>query len=129
VPIILADSGKFLINTNAKIDLKPFGLDRKVPHTKYHADLKEFASKPFELGVFRPIAPVSALDSKKRKAQRVVFESSVLRPIVEATRQKLQQESQSTDDRSVKRQSAALAKLVELEADILKKDKEPLNET
>lgn len=126
-PIGSITGDKFEFKTNEQQRIPLSKLNRKVPRTKFHADLKEFAHQPLRVGVFAPIASVSDLDERKRKAQRIVFEGSVLRPIVQAARHKVQEETKA-DNEAVKRHSRALAALVKLEKDIAEKDKRALNE-
>lgn len=116
--------GKYELNPNA---INITGL-APVPHTQFHLKLKEFAKNPLRLGVFEPLARVSNLDPRRKKAQRIVFEGSVLRPIIEAARQKLQNDTNSPSPQSVGRQATALSNLVRLEVDILKPNKGELRE-
>lgn len=123
IPMVTGD--KFEVKTNHI----PFGGgSRSLPRGRFHADLKDFARKPLELGVFGLLGTVGNLDEKRKEAQRIVFDGSVVRPVVEATRKKLQQAA-AADSRAVERQSKALVRLIELERDIAKASKGSLMET
>lgn len=63
-------------------------------------------------------ALVKDYQKASRNAQRIVFEGGVVKPLIEAARQRLRSESEIAPDGLV-RQAAALASLVQLEAAIL----------
>lgn len=58
--------------------------------TAFHTRLMELAQKPPKISwVFRPLRWTVGGDLNEREAQRIVFEASVLKPLVMAARQKL----------------------------------------
>jgi len=56
-------------------------------------------------------------NQNSRKAQRIVFEAGVVRPLIDASRQKMSHDD--ADSGSVQRQPDALAALIQIESDIL----------
>jgi len=92
-----------------EVDGKPVTLGQ------FHARLRDVTEKPLKKNLMFP-GLADKYNQNSRKAQRIVFEGGVVRPLVEATRQKMGREN---DAESAKRQPDALAALIQLEADIL----------
>ena len=118
--IVPLETGGYVerIHTNVVIGKseKPIG--------EFHAELRREATKRAKRGFLSFLFPGIYRDfqAESRRAQRVVFENGVVRPLVEATRQKI--ERGNANAASMDRLPAALAALLELEgaALIRKKD-------
>jgi hypothetical protein len=83
---------------------------------EFHAKLVELAQKPLKQNLMFP-GLADKYNQNSRKAQRIVFEAGVVRPLIEATRQKMLHDD--GDPTSSQYQPDALATLIQLEADIL----------
>ena len=59
--------------------------------TQFQADLRELAATPLEVSwIFRPLASFGVgIDDDRRRAQRVVFEDSVEKPLLDAARARM----------------------------------------
>jgi hypothetical protein len=83
---------------------------------EFHAKIRDLAEKPLKtVRMFPGLA--DRYNQNSRRAQRIVFEAGVVRPLLEASRQKMSRDD--TDPASVQRQPDALATLIQLEADML----------
>jgi hypothetical protein len=86
----------------------------------YETRLMTMVQKPLPISwVFRPITWVSSgKDLNRKKAQEAIFTSSVLKPLVTATRNKIMHVDLAPDDpRAVSRYREALLALIRLQAD------------
>jgi hypothetical protein len=95
-------------------------VDRKQTLVDYHRDLKNVVNKDLKVGlVFRPISwLVPRGVSERAYAQRVLFEASVLNPIVRDTQEKMARPNALPRDlAAVARHRDALLELMQLEAD------------
>jgi hypothetical protein len=93
---------------------------------EFHHRLGEFASKPLDVSVvFRPIARFGVeIDGDRRRAQRVVFDGGIVRPLVENSRAKMLStvpDPNASTDAAQAREGDALLALVRLEANIVKR--------
>lgn len=101
----------------------------KLTLTEFHRDLKNLAQQRLPVSwVFRPITwlrPSREIDRKL--GQRIVFEQSVLQPLIDDTRQKMVERGRrataagttgSFDEAGAARHWAALLSLLQLEADL-----------
>ena len=113
--------GSFMpvISTNAlQVDNKLVSLGQ------FHAKLVELAQKPLKKNFMFP-GLADKYNRNSHKAQRIVFESGIVRPLIEATREKMLREE--PDLASAKREPDALATLIQLESDILSRGTTPTN--
>jgi len=83
----------------------------------FHATLRQLAEKPLKRNWVLP-GLAARYNANSKDAQRIVFEGGIVKPLTEATRQKIVREP-ATDPESQQRQSEALVALIQLEADIL----------
>lgn len=97
-----------------------------LPLVEYHKHLREIAGRPIAVGwIFTPVSWLaSAKDLDRPKAQRIVFEGGVLRPLFERTRAKMNRpDAKSTlAGQELVRHKDALFALAQLEADGLMAD-------
>ncbi len=99
--------------------------DRRMPLLQYHDELRDVASKPVETAwVYRPMLKAVSLDEDRLKAQRIVYEGSVVFPLVEAARARMQNEKVAeavdageSQDARLDREAHALAALLRIESD------------
>jgi hypothetical protein len=99
------------ISTNmVKVDNKLITLG------EFHAKLRDLAEKRLEKSRMFP-GLADKYNQNSRKAQKIVFEAGIVRPLLEASRQKMARED--TTPGSGQRQADALAALIQLESDIL----------
>lgn len=101
----------------SEISTNTFQVDNKtVTLGQFYAKLVELAQKPIKKNLMFP-GLADRYNQNSRKAQRIVFEAGVVRPLIEATRQKMQHDD--GDPASAQYQPDALAALIQLESDIL----------
>jgi hypothetical protein len=95
----------------------------------YHKQLRKTAEKPLQVGwVFKPMSWLRpGKDEGRPQAQRLLFEGSVLRPLIARTRDKLQSQDAPSGDAALARHLEALLALIQLEADGSMVPKEPLS--
>jgi IcmF-related N-terminal domain len=99
------------ISTNTKtVDGKQVTLG------EFHAKLRELAEKPMKKSMFFPLL-ADRYNKNRHNAQRIVFEAGVIRPLMEASRQKMTHDD--GDPASAQREPDALAALIQIESDIL----------
>ncbi len=99
--------------------------DRRVPLLNFHEELRNIATQPIETGwVYRPMLKAAGLDADRLKAQRIVFEGSVVYPLAQAARARMQNEkvAEAADagegqDARLDREASALAALLRIESD------------
>jgi hypothetical protein len=83
---------------------------------QFHEKLVELAQQPLKKNLMFP-GLADRYNQNSRKAQRIVFEAGVVRPLIEATRQKMQHDD--GDIAAAQFQPDALAVLIRIESDIL----------
>lgn len=83
---------------------------------EFHAKLRDLSEKPLKKSLFFPLL-ADRYNRNRHNAQRIVFEAGVVRPLIEASRQKMQHDE--GDPASAQRQPDALAALIQIESDIL----------
>jgi hypothetical protein len=93
-----------------KVDGRPVALG------DFHARLRDLTDKPLPRNLMFP-GLANTYNQNSRKAQRIVFEAGVVRPLIDATRQKMQHDE--GDPANGQRHANALAALIQLESDIL----------
>jgi hypothetical protein len=96
-------------------------LDRgRVPIGEYHAKLREQATKRARRGFLSFVFPgvYRNFETQSKRAQRIVFENGVVKPLIDASRQKIERDL-SRDSEAQNRLPDALAALIELEGDII----------
>jgi hypothetical protein len=99
--------------------------DRRIALLTYHDELRNVATKPIETGwVYRPMLKAAKLDEDRLKAQRIVYEGSVVYPLVQAARTRMQTEkitdavdAGESQDSRLDREAHALAALLRIESD------------
>jgi hypothetical protein len=91
---------------------------------RFHEELKQKVNHPLAVGLFKPIVWLGFGEVKDRpRAQRVLFEGSVLKPLVRRTRDKMIDTKASlSDPEALRRHREALVGLMQLEADRLVED-------
>jgi hypothetical protein len=90
--------------------------NKQVSLGEFHAKLRDLAEKPLKKSMFFPLL-ADKYNRNRHNAQRIVFEAGVVRPLIEASRQKMLHDD--GDPASAQREPDALATLIQLEADIL----------
>ena len=101
--------------------------ERRVAMLSYHDELRNVATQPIETGwVYRPMLKAAGLDEDRLKAQRIVYEGSVVYPLVQAARTRMQTEKitdavDAGEDPSARldREANALPALLRIESDKL----------
>jgi hypothetical protein len=107
------------ISTNAlTIDNKTVSLG------EFHAKLVDLAQKPLKKNLMFP-GLADRYNRNSHKAQRIVFEAGIIRPLLEATRQKMGRDE--GDPAAAQREPDALATLIQYEADVLSRGTTPTN--
>src|ERR1051326_3965042 len=90
--------------------------NKQVSLGEFHAKLRELAEKPLKKSMFFP-GLADKYNRNRHNAQRIVFEAGVVRPLIEASRQKMTHDD--GDPASAQREPDALAGLIQIESDIL----------
>ena len=95
---------------------------------EFHHKLRDISARDIPIGfVFRPLAHFFHLEGDRKHAQRVVFEGSVVKPVVEGDRARMLAPAQTpalpgqTPEQAALREAREVAALVRLEADALTK--------
>jgi hypothetical protein len=83
---------------------------------EFHAKLRDLAEKPLKKSLWFP-GLADRYNRNRHNAQRIVFEAGVVRPLIEASRQKMMHDD--GDPASAQREPDALAALIQIESDIL----------
>ena len=99
--------------------------ERRVPLLTYHDELRKVATQPIETAwVYKPMLRAAKLDADRLKAQRIVYEGSVVYPLVQAARARMQNEkitdavdAGESHDARLDREAHALAALLRIESD------------
>ena len=89
----------------------------------FHATLRELTEKPLHISaVFRPFYRfVGNFDAERKQAQRIVFEGSVVKPLLEATRSKMTAPVTASSANSLQVEANALLSLIQIEAGLVKR--------
>jgi len=83
---------------------------------EYHSKMRELAGKNLNVGwIFKPVS--LGINRDRSEGQRTLFESSILKPLVEQTRNKMINREPKMDGESLARYQRALTALIRLEAD------------
>jgi hypothetical protein len=90
--------------------------NKQVTLGEFHAKLRDLAEKPLKKSMFFPLL-ADTYNKNRHNAQRIVFEAGVIRPLIEASRQKMMHDD--GDPASAQREPDALAALIQIESDIL----------
>jgi hypothetical protein len=107
------------ISTNTlMVDNKPVTLGQ------FHTKLVELAQQPLKQNLMFP-GLATKFNQNSHKAQRIVFEEGVVRPLVEATRQKMLRSE--ADPGSSQYEPDALVSLIQLESDVVSRGMTPTN--
>src|SRR5439155_2336431 len=88
----------------------------------FHAALRELTEKPLRISaVFRPFYRfVGNFDVERKRAQRIVFEGSVVKPLLDATRNKIIAPTPSSPT-NPELEAGALLSLLRIESGLVKK--------
>lgn len=92
---------------------------------EFHHRLRDVSATDIPIGfVFRPLAHFFHLEGDRKKAQRVVFEGSVVKPVIESARAQMiaAADPNAAPDQVATREAAEIAALVRLEAHALSKN-------
>jgi len=91
------------------------------PLEQFHARLRELSATPLHVPlVFRPLASVGVeIDRERKRAQRIVFEGGNVRPLLDATRQKMAALDSTAP--APGGEAPALVNLIRLEANIARR--------
>lgn len=100
--------------------------DPQRPLGQFHERLGALAAAPLNISVvFRPLSRFGVeIDRDRKRAQRIVFEGGVIKPLVEAARGKMESTSPDPNahtDQALAREADALLALVRLEAAVVKR--------
>ncbi len=93
----------------------------------YHKKLRDVSATDINVGfVFKPLAHFFHLEGDRKKAQRIVFESSVVKPSVDSSRARMVAPNPAppaglTPDQAAVREAKAVAALLAVEADSVNK--------
>jgi hypothetical protein len=89
----------------------------------FHATLRDLTEKPLQISaVFRPFYPiVGNLDAERKQAQRIVFEGSVVKPLLDATRQKITGPVTAASAANLQLEAGALLSLIQIESGLVKR--------
>jgi IcmF-related N-terminal domain len=108
VPFIGDGSFKYAISTDpVQVENKSMSLG------EFHAKLRDLAQNPLGKTLFFP-GLADKYNQNRFRAQRTVFEAGVVRPMIEAARQKMRESGESASFG----QPDALAALIQLESDV-----------
>ena len=93
---------------------------------EFHHKLRDISARDIPIGfVFRPLAHFFHLEGDRKHAQRVVFEGSVVKPLVEGDRARMLAPTPAapgtTSEQAALREAGEIAALIRLEADALAK--------
>ena len=104
----------------AKNDTKDLFTGGSKTLVEFHAALRNLAETSLHISpVFRPFYHLGGdIDADRRRAQRVVLEGSVIKPLIEATRSRIVKEPQTSDPVTV---AQALLELIRVELGIVKR--------
>ncbi len=89
----------------------------------FHSALRELTEKPLRISaVFRPFYRfVGNFDAERKQAQRIVFEGSVVKPLLEATREKMTVPATAVSAASLQSEADALLSLIQIESGLVKR--------
>jgi hypothetical protein len=87
---------------------------------QFHSKLRDLTETPMQ-GNFMLPRLADNYNKSSKIAQQIVFEASVVRPLLDATRQKMSQDKD--DQASAQFQAQALAALIQIESDIISNEK------
>jgi hypothetical protein len=101
-----------------------------LPLEQFHARLREISAEPIRVGmVFRPLASFGVeIDRDRKRAQRVLFEDSILKPLLDAARKKMVETTVEAklSFEEERRHGDALLALIRVEAGVARRrDKQP----
>ncbi|MCU0788279.1 MAG: type VI secretion system protein, partial [Verrucomicrobia bacterium] len=83
---------------------------------EYQSKLQELAGRNLNVGwIFKPVS--LGINADRAAGQRILFETSILKPLVEQTRNKMINRQPKPDKDSLERYQRALTALIRLEAD------------
>jgi hypothetical protein len=136
-PVVQADpvgpwkyAGKEPVGNGEKRETQMLFKEPELPLDEFHLRLQELSTQPLRVGlVFRPLASFGVeIDRDRKRAQRVVFENSVIKPLLDAARKKMTEttvEMKLTPDEE-RRHGEALLALIRVEAGVARRqDKRP----
>src|SRR5262249_49731187 len=88
-----------------------------------HETLRNLTEKPLQISaVFRPFYRiVRNFDAERKQAQRVVFEGSIVKPLLDATRQKITGPVTAAPAADLQLEADALLSLIQIESGLVKR--------
>ena len=89
----------------------------------FHETLRNLTEKPLRISaVFRPFYRiVRNFDAERKQAQRVVFEGSIVKPLLDATRQKITAPVTTAHAANLQLEANALLSLIQIESGLVKR--------
>jgi hypothetical protein len=89
----------------------------------FHETLRNLTEKPLQISaVFRPFYRiVRNFDAERKQAQRVVFEGSIVKPLLDATRQKITAPVTTAHVANLQLEANALLSLIQIESGLVKR--------
>src|SRR4029077_20103064 len=89
----------------------------------FHETLRDLTAKPLQISpVFRPFYRiVGNFEAKRKQAQRIVFEGSVVKPLLDATRQKITAPETTAPSANLQLEAGALLSLIQIESGLVKR--------
>jgi hypothetical protein len=89
----------------------------------FHGTLRDLTEKPLQISpLFRPFYRiVGNFDAERKQAQRIVFEGSVVKPLLEASRQKITAEVTAAPAANLQLEADALLSLIQIESGLVKR--------
>jgi hypothetical protein len=89
----------------------------------FHQTLRDLTEKPLQISIlFRPFYRfVGNFDAERKQAQRIVFEGSVVKPLLDATRQKITAPVTSAPAANLQLEADALLSLIQIESGLVKR--------
>ncbi len=93
---------------------------------EYHRKLRDISSREIPIGlVFKPLAHFFHLEGDRQRAQRVVFEGGVVKPLLASDRARMLSTAENkpvgkSADEAALHEAAGVATLIQVEADALK---------
>jgi IcmF-related N-terminal domain len=89
----------------------------------FHGTLRDLTERPLQISaLFRPFYRiVGNFDAQRKQAQRIVFEGSVVKPLLEATRQKITAPVTAAPAANLQLEADALLSLIQIESGLVKR--------
>jgi hypothetical protein len=129
MPIVTKDDGGYVYNGDQDVGRGERSETKNLfdgggkSLVSFHTTLRELSEKPLQISaVFRWFYPlVGNFDTERKQAQRVVFEGSVVKPLLEATRSKITAPVTASSANNLQAEADALLSLIRIEAGLVKR--------